>query len=238
VPASAGADRSTLASCGRPAGQRVAIVDPEHAAALPEGRVGEIWVHGPNVAHRYWGRPERSAEVFGAVLADPVPDGLPAAPWLRTGDLGVLHDGELYITGRRKDLLIVAGRNHYPQDVEETVAEVCPALGRVAVFTVPVDDGERPVVVAELSRWAGAGTGGRPSSPATSGGRSGGTTTWHCTTSCSPSRAAWPGPPAERSRAPDAGPAIYTSPNAPAPRQSLPVPRLGLLVPRQSLPVS
>jgi len=156
VPASAGADRSTLASCGRPAGQRVAIVDPEHAAVLPAGQVGEIWVHGPNVAHRYWGRPEHSAEVFGAVLADPVPDGLPAAPWLRTGDLGVLHDGELYITGRRKDLLIVAGRNHYPQDVEETVAEACPALGRVAAFTVPADDGERPVVVAERSRWAGA----------------------------------------------------------------------------------
>ena len=129
-------------------------MDPESATVLPDGRVGEIWVHGPNVARRYWGRPERSTGVFGAELAGAVPDGLPAAPWLRTGDLGVRHDGELYVTGRLKDLLIVAGRNHYPQDIEQTVAEACPALGRVAVFTVPVGGGERPVVVAERSRAA------------------------------------------------------------------------------------
>ncbi len=155
VPAPAGADRSVLASCGRPAGQRVVIVAPEHGVALPDGQVGEIWVQGPNVARRYWGRAERSVAVFDAVLADPVPDGLPAAPWLRTGDLGVRHDGELYITGRLKDLLIVAGRNHYPQDIEETVAQACRAVGRVAVFTVPVDEQERAVVVAERSRSAG-----------------------------------------------------------------------------------
>jgi len=156
VPAQAGADRSTLASCGRPAGQRVAIVAPERAVALPDGQVGEIWVHGPNVARRYWHQPEHSALTFDAALADPVPDGLPRAPWLRTGDLGVRYDGELYVTGRLKDLLIVAGRNHYPQDVEETAAGACRVLGRVAAFTVPVDDQERAVVVAERSRSAGA----------------------------------------------------------------------------------
>jgi len=144
-----------LASCGRPAGQRVAIVDPHRGTARPAGQVGEIWVHGPNVARRYWRRPEHSAGVFGAVLAGPLPDGLPAGPWLRTGDLGVLHDGELYITGRLKDLIIVAGRNHYPQDVEETVSAACPALGRVAAFTVPADGTERAVVLAERSRAAG-----------------------------------------------------------------------------------
>ena len=156
VPARVGAGRSTLASCGRPAGQRVAIVDPECAVALPDASVGEIWVHGPNVASRYWRRPGRSVQVFDAALADPVPDGLPAGPWLRTGDLGVLFDGGLYITGRIKDLLIVAGRNHYPQDVEQTVAEAGRALGRVAAFTVLVDERERAIVVAERSRSAEA----------------------------------------------------------------------------------
>jgi len=156
VPAHADADRTTLASCGRPAGQRVAIVAPERAVALPDGQVGEIWVQGPNVARRYWRQPERSALIFDAALADPVPEGLPRAPWLRTGDLGVRYDGELYVTGRLKDLLIVAGRNHYPQDVEETATAACRVLGLVAAFTVPVDDQERAVVVAERSRSAGA----------------------------------------------------------------------------------
>jgi fatty acid CoA ligase FadD32 len=146
VPAEPGADSSTLVSCGPPAGQRVAIVDPGRGVALRDGLVGEIWVHGPNVARRYWRQPARSAEVFDAVLDEA---GLPAGPWLRTGDLGVRVDGELYITGRLKDLLIVAGRNHYPQDVEETVAGVSPALGRVAAFTVTQDDQERVVVVGE-----------------------------------------------------------------------------------------
>jgi acyl-CoA synthetase (AMP-forming)/AMP-acid ligase II len=124
----------------------VAVVDPDRGVALRDGLVGEIWVHGPNVARRYWRQPDRSAEIFDAVLDEP---GLPAGPWLRTGDLGVRHDGDLYITGRLKDLLIVAGRNHYPQDVEETVAGASPALGRVAAFTVTHDDQERVVVVGE-----------------------------------------------------------------------------------------
>jgi fatty acid CoA ligase FadD32 len=146
VAADDGAGRSELVSCGPPAGQRVAVVDPGTGAALPDGRVGEIWVHGPNVARRYWRQDERSREVFGARLA--------GESWLRTGDLGVLLDGELFVTGRLKDLLIVAGRNHYPQDVEETVGEAAPALGRAAAFTVLADDQERAVVVAEWSRPA------------------------------------------------------------------------------------
>ena len=151
VPAPEGAPGSTLASCGRPpAGQRVTIVDPERCTAAPAGRVGEIWVHGPNVADRYWGKPELSARVFDAVLAGPVPAGLPAGPWLRTGDLGVLHDGDLYVTGRLKDLIVLAGRNHYPQDVEETVSLANPSVGRAAAFSVTVEDRERVVVVCEV----------------------------------------------------------------------------------------
>jgi len=150
VPAPDGAAGSVLASCGRPASQRLAIVDPARRTVVPAGQVGEIWVHGPNVARRYWGQPELSARVFDAVLAGPAP-GLPAGPWLRTGDLGVSHDGDLYVTGRLKDLIVLSGRNHYPQDLEETVALATPAVGRVAAFAVPVENQERVVVVCEVS---------------------------------------------------------------------------------------
>nr|WP_157249627.1 fatty acyl-AMP ligase [Nonomuraea typhae] len=133
VPYGSG-NKTTLVSCGRPTGQRVRV-------DAPDGHVGEILVQGPNVARAYWRDPERSAEVFGS-------------GWLRTGDLGVIHDGELYVTGRIKDLIIVDGRNHYPQDIEVTVQEACEAVRRdhVAAFAVPSGEGERLVVVAERSR--------------------------------------------------------------------------------------
>ncbi|MGA4993678.1 fatty acyl-AMP ligase [Nonomuraea bangladeshensis] len=131
---------SHLVACGRPHGQRVRIVGD--AGDQPDGHVGEIWVRGPNVARAYWRDPARTAEVFGA-------DG-----WLRTGDLGVWHDGRLYVTGRIKDLVIVDGRNHYPQDIEATVQEAHEAVrrDRVVAFAVPGEDTERLVVVAERSR--------------------------------------------------------------------------------------
>ncbi|MEV4246125.1 fatty acyl-AMP ligase [Streptosporangium canum] len=140
---------SDLVSCGVPTGQRVVIVS-ESGTAKPDGEVGEIWVQGPNVARAYWRDRERSAEVFGNVL-----DGEDGT-WLRTGDLGVVHEGELYITGRIKDLIIVDGRNHYPQDVEVTVQEADQAVRRdhVAAFAVPGEETERLVVVAERSRRA------------------------------------------------------------------------------------
>ena len=140
-------DLTTLVSCGRAAGQRVRVVG-ERGRALPDGRVGEIWVQGPNVARAYWRDPLRTAEVFGAVL-----DGADGT-WLRTGDLGVVYDGLLYITGRIKDLIIVDGRNHYPQDIEVTVQEAHRAVRRdhVAAFSVPGEETERLVVVAERSR--------------------------------------------------------------------------------------
>jgi fatty acid CoA ligase FadD32 len=136
-----------IVAAGKAAGQQLRIVDPEHHTSCPDGRVGEIWLRGPNIATGYWRQPERSAATFDGHLADDPP----STGWLRTGDLGVIHDGELFVTGRLKDLIIVDGRNHYPQDVEATVEEAHPAVrrGHVAVFTVDNDDREELVVVAE-----------------------------------------------------------------------------------------
>jgi len=138
-----------LVACGVPVGQEVRVVEPGGLGVLPDGAVGEILVRGPNVGLGYWKRAEQSAEVFGAVLA-----GTGEQPWLRTGDLGALHDGRLLVTGRLKDLLIIDGRNHYPQDVEETVYAALDAdrRERAAVFAVPGDEGEAVVAVAERRR--------------------------------------------------------------------------------------
>jgi thioester reductase-like protein len=126
------------------------IVQPETRAALPAGRVGEIWVRGPSLARGYWNRPEVNREVFGATLDSG------EGPFLRTGDLGFLReDGELFIAGRRKDLIIIRGRNLYPQDVERTVEESDLANlrpGCNAAFSVEVDGEERLVVVQEVQR--------------------------------------------------------------------------------------
>jgi fatty acid CoA ligase FadD32 len=148
-------DAITLVSAGTPAGQHVRIVDPVDGTARPAGEVGEVWVHGLNLATSYWGQPERSEEVFNGRLAGGE-DGLPVAGWLRTGDLGVDHGGELYITGRLKDLIIVDGKNHYPQDIEQTVQEAHRAVqpGRVAAFGIPTEAGEAIVVVMERARGA------------------------------------------------------------------------------------
>jgi fatty acid CoA ligase FadD32 len=152
------ADRIRLVSAGTPVGQHVCIVDPLDSVARPDGEVGEIWVRGRNVAVGYWGQPERSAEVFEAHLVGGG-DRFHADGWLRTGDLGVRHDGELYVTGRLKDVIIVDGKNHYPQDIEETVQEAHPAVrvGRVAAFGLPADEGgEAIVVVFERARGEAA----------------------------------------------------------------------------------
>ncbi|MES9601520.1 AMP-binding protein [Actinomadura sp. NPDC000929] len=141
-----------LIACGTSYGQHTVIADPETGVRLADGAVGEIWVHGPNVAAGYWGRPEATRETFEAVLADH--GDLPRSPWLRTGDLGVLHGGELFVTGRIKDLVIVDGRNHYPQDIEFTVSGAHRAIRREYACAVAVDTGgtEGLVVVAERNR--------------------------------------------------------------------------------------
>ncbi|MBB3073800.1 fatty acyl-AMP ligase [Streptomyces violarus] len=140
-----------LAGCGTPAGQRVRVADPVTRALLSEGEVGEIWVQGPNVGRGYWNR--ESQDVFGARFADPT-----AGPggWLRTGDLGTVLEGQLVVTGRLKDLIIVDGRNHYPQDVEATAQDADPVVrrDRLAAFAVPGGAGEGVVVVAEHARTA------------------------------------------------------------------------------------
>ncbi|XRQ06927.1 fatty acyl-AMP ligase [Actinomadura welshii] len=143
---------STLVSCGRPCGQIVAIVDPDTRVEQPDGKVGEIWVHGPNTAPGYWRNSERSQDTFGGELAEP--GSLPGGPWMKTGDYGVVHEGELYVTGRIKDLIIVDGRNHYPQDIEVTAQEAHPAIrpDHVAAFALPGEETELLVVVAERNR--------------------------------------------------------------------------------------
>lgn len=140
VPAATG---TTLVSCGRPVDQRVRIAGPS-GEPVADGEVGEIRVSGPNVGQGYWRRPGASAAAFG--------DG-----WLATGDLGVWFEGEMYMTGRLKDLVIVDGRNHYPQDIEQTV-EAHPAvrLHSAAVFAIPRDEGEVAVVVVERAKNSGA----------------------------------------------------------------------------------
>jgi long chain fatty acid CoA FadD26 len=151
LPAPPGDPRAVLlAGCGTPAGQRVRIADPVTRVQLSEGEVGEIWVQGPNVGRGYWNRD--SKEVFGAEFADTAAG---PGPWLRTGDLGTVLEGQLVVTGRLKDLIIVDGRNHYPQDVEATAQEAHEAVrrDRLAAFAVPGGaGGERAVVVAEHAR--------------------------------------------------------------------------------------
>jgi acyl-CoA synthetase (AMP-forming)/AMP-acid ligase II len=142
-----------LVSMGRPAeGLAVTIVDPESQAPVGANRVGEVWISGDSVADGYFNRPEDTAATFAARLpGDSAEDG---APYLRTGDLGFLHDGALFVTGRLKDLIIVDGRNHYPQDIEETAAGAIPgaAPANVIAFSVERDGREELVVAAESPR--------------------------------------------------------------------------------------
>jgi long chain fatty acid CoA FadD26 len=109
--------------------------------------VGEIWLHGDNIASGYWRKPQQTQRTFGGQLVEPSP-GTPLGPWLKTGDLGVIHDGELFIIGRIKDLLIVDGRNHYPDDIEATTQEI--SGGRVAAISIEGDRTERLIVIAEM----------------------------------------------------------------------------------------
>ncbi len=139
---------SELVGCGAPRGtSQLRVVDPETSAECPDGEVGEIWVHGPQVTAGYWHNPELTAKTFGADLSSTPQDG-PRGSWLRTGDLGVFFDGELFVIGRIKDLLIVDGRNHYPDDIEITISML--SKGRVAAISVPHETTERLVAIVEV----------------------------------------------------------------------------------------
>ena len=138
-----------LVSYGRPESMLVRIVDPDTSRECADGAVGEIWVHGDNVAAGYWDKPEESQRTFGAKIVDPSQE-TPETPWLRTGDCGFLSDGELFVTGRIKDLLIVYGRNHSPDDIEMTIRDI--TAGRCAAIAIPDKDIEKLVVIIELKK--------------------------------------------------------------------------------------
>ncbi len=123
------------------------IVDSDTHRECPDDEVGEIWVYGDNVAAGYWRKPPEDQQCFGATLSQPS-SGIPAGPWLRTGDLGFVSGGRLFIVGRIKDLLIIRGRNHYPEDIEATVQHITG--GRVAAIAVPEGSTEQLVAVIEL----------------------------------------------------------------------------------------
>ena len=147
-------DGQPFVGCGRNiSDQRLAIVRPESCERRGDDEIGEIWIAGPSISQGYRDRPEETAAAFGGYLADG--DG----PYLRTGDLGFVRGGEIFITGRLKDLIIVRGRNHYPQDLERTVEQSHPALvaDGGAAFAVECDGEERLVVACEVGReWLGS----------------------------------------------------------------------------------
>lgn len=138
-----------LVSCGQTLpGQKIIVVHPEYSTICSPDEVGEIWIAGRSVAGGYWNRPEETAQTFRARLSD-----APADVFLRTGDLGFLSGQELFVTGRYKDLIIIRGLNHYPQDIELTVAQSDASLrpGCAAAFAIEVEGEERLVVVQELN---------------------------------------------------------------------------------------
>ena len=129
--------------------QMVQIVNPENGQPCPPEQIGEIWVAGSSVSQGYWQRPEASQETFAGTIV-----GNDDGPFLRTGDLGFLYQGQLYITGRLKDLIIIRGQNHYPQDIEATAAQSHEALepDAGAAFSIDVEGEEKLVLVYEVKR--------------------------------------------------------------------------------------
>ncbi|MBD2533053.1 AMP-binding protein [Nostoc flagelliforme FACHB-838] len=140
----------TLVGCGSTVlNSKVVIVNPESLTQSPSGQVGEIWVSGPSIAQGYWGRIEETQRTFRAYLTDNE-----EGPLLRTGDLGFVKDGELFITGRIKDLIVIRGSNHYPQDIELTAEQSHAGLrsGYSAAFAIDENEQERLVIVCEIER--------------------------------------------------------------------------------------
>ena len=149
-----------LVSCGRPRlDTEIVIADPHSMQRCPAGSIGEIWVAGASVARGYRNRPELSAATFSAHLTD-----TGEGPYLRTGDLGFISNGELFVNGRIKDVIIIRGQNYYPQDIEQTVAgqlSWLPSGLRRGILESNVNDEERLMVVQEVERTAPAPPGGR-----------------------------------------------------------------------------
>lgn len=147
-------DTYALVGCGQALPeQQIVIVHPETLTQCLPSEVGEIWVSGPSIGKGYWNRPEETEQIFRAYLSNARTDATGVSgQFLRTGDLGFLHNGELFVTGRVKDLIIIRGRNLYPQDIELTVERSHPSLrtGSGAAFAVDIEAEERLVVVQEL----------------------------------------------------------------------------------------
>jgi acyl-CoA synthetase (AMP-forming)/AMP-acid ligase II len=126
------------------------IVDPTTLVRCPRDRIGEIWVAGPNVTQGYWNNPEATQQVFVAYTED-----THEGPFMRTGDLGFMHDGHLFLTGRLKELIIINGKNHYPTDIENTVRAVCAGSRLLskysAVFSVEIQESEQVVIIIEVA---------------------------------------------------------------------------------------
>ena len=136
-----------LVTAGTPRTCELRVVDPKTLLEKPAGEVGELWMQGDQVGAGYWRNPEATERTFNGQLAQ-TSEGTPGGRWLRTGDLAVMFEGEVFIIGRLKDLLIVDGRNHYPDDIEATVAEVTG--GRVAAVAITEDTTEKLIVIAEV----------------------------------------------------------------------------------------
>jgi long-chain fatty acid adenylyltransferase FadD28 len=143
------ASGTPLVSYGTPESTTVRIVDPETMTECPAGKTGEIWVHGENVATGYWHKPQETERTFGGRLVKPSA-GTSESPWLRTGDLGFISDGELFIMGRIKDVLIVYGRNHYPEDIEATIQEITG--GRCAAIATSDARTEKLLAIIEVKK--------------------------------------------------------------------------------------
>ena len=144
-----GTDAQTLVGCGQVLQQQIAIANPKTLTRCQSEQIGEIWVSGASVAQGYWQRPAQTQSTFQAYLAD-----TGEGPFLRTGDLGFFEGGELFVTGRLKDLIIIRGCNYYPQDIELTVEQSHPALrsSAGAAFSVTVDGEEKLIVAQEVER--------------------------------------------------------------------------------------
>ena len=143
-----------LVGCGENLrGQRILIVDPKTRLPVADGHVGEIWVQGPSVAYGYYEDPQATVATFQARLAGaPGTPGPGEGPFLRTGDLGFLRQKQLFVTGRLKNLIIIHGRNHYPEDIEQTINSACEGLrvGYCAAFSIEVEGHDQLVVVQEV----------------------------------------------------------------------------------------
>jgi fatty acid CoA ligase FadD21 len=139
-----------------PVSPLVRIVDADTCQLCPDGTVGEIWTHGDNVSAGYWRKPEQTGSAFGATLTGPHEDDptVPTTGWLRTGDQGFISEGDFFIVGRIKDMLIVRGRNHYSDDIEATVGKI--TRGRVAAIAVSDEETEKLVTIIELKTGADA----------------------------------------------------------------------------------